>query len=179
MIRYVLFERDDWGAKVPIERTPFDPGPERRVVIHHSGDDHLELGDDLEAEAIRVRAIERFHTDPRPAGRAWSGIAYGFLIAPSGHVFVGRGWERAGAHAGSRAINFDSISICFLQDGRVTPLTPAAIASCRNLISDGIHQGHLTDDCEINGHRDFKATECPGDLIYSNLEMLDPRVGRG
>lgn len=158
--------RAKWGARRG--RGSLDPGPEANVVIHNSYRPALSPSATVAEEIAAVLQIERFHTDPVPRGRGWAGIGYNWLVAPSGRVYEGRGWKYRGAHAG--LINGDSIGICLLIDGTTTEPTPAMMQSTRHLISIGVELGELRSDYKISGHRDHKATECPGDLVYARLE---------
>lgn len=162
----VRFPRHAWGSRYG--GGPLDPGPEPVVVIHHTASPALLAGASLEAEVTAVRSIERFHVEER----GWSAIGYNFVVTPNGHVFEGRGWERAGAHAGTRADNFRSIGVCYLADGNVTRLTDAALEAIHQLLDEGVRDGHLDRNYRLTGHRDHKATDCPGALVYAQLDAI-------
>lgn len=44
--------------------------------------------------------------------RGWDDIAYNFLIGSDGAVYVGRGWDKQGAH--SKGYNQKSVCIAFI-----------------------------------------------------------------
>ena len=73
-----LITRQEWGAR--FGKGDLDPGPEQRVVIHHSYKPALKPNASLEMERDAVRGIERHHA----IENGWDGIGYNFLFAPSG-----------------------------------------------------------------------------------------------
>src|SRR5690606_21800431 len=105
-LRTAPVPRERWGAEHG--RGDLDPGPEKRVVIHHSFRPALDPNATPEEERAAVRAIERFHVE----NNGWAGIGYNWLVAPSGRIYEGRGWKFRGAHAGP--VNGESIGICLL-----------------------------------------------------------------
>jgi len=167
-MRPLVINRSRWGAKYGLGSP--DHGPEEMVVVHHTVAPAVAPGASLAQEARAVRQIEAFHVEER----GWAGIGYNFLFTPNGTIYIGRGWLRAGAHAGSRADNFRSIGMCYVADGREMPLTPAAVEAVRWLIGHGVAEGHLAPSMSVVGHRDLKATECPGDLVYQQIDQLWP-----
>lgn len=163
----IIVTRKDWGAAGG--RGRIIPIPVPWVVVHHTTNPAFACGAALSDECAIVRGIERHHV----IEEEWAGIGYQWLIAvPSGHVFEGRGWGSEGAHCPGH--NRDSVAIAFIADGRSDDLSPAAIESARSLIALGIAEGHIARDFELIGHRDARATECPGDRIYSRLQELRP-----
>lgn len=157
----VVIPRSVWGAMYGTGDK--DPGPEGRVVIHHSYKPALDRTASYDEEAAAVRGIEGYHV----AENGWAGIGYNWLVAPSGRVFEGRGWKYRGAHAGP--VNGDSIGICLLINGTVQQPTREAIAAVRHMISEGVRLEEIREDYTISGHRDHMARTCPGDLVYARL----------
>lgn len=164
----ILFDRAAWGARYGLG--PLDPGPEELVVVHHAVSPRLLPGAALEEERRAMRTIERDHVERR----GWAGFGYNFAFTPNGHVYEGRGWQRAGAHAGTSPDNFRSIGLVYLADGRIDDLTPAAVEAVRELLLQGVALGELAPLYELKGHRELKATECPGDLVFARLAELRP-----
>lgn len=156
-----IVSRAAWGAKFGLG--DLDPGPEARVVIHHSYRPALFETDSVAADTA-VRSIERYHA----ITNGWAGIGYNFLVAPNGRVYEGRGWEHRGAHAGP--VNGTSIGICLLIDGSVTEPNEASIWAVRELIRVGLAEGHLSADYVLSGHRDHMPRTCPGELVYARLQ---------
>lgn len=163
----ILIERPGWGAaggRGPIIAGRSVPW----VVVHHTGDSRIVAGSALSHEKAIIRRIESDHV----LGRGWQGIGYNFLVTPNGHVFEGRGWGHMGAHAPGK--NDESVGVCFTMNGDEGPLTPAAIEAFRELVAHGVEHHHLADGYEVVGHRDVRATECPGAKVYAQLEELRP-----
>lgn len=140
-----------------------DPGPEGRVVIHHSYRPALATNATPAQEISAWRGIERYHVTTN----GWDGIGYNFGVAPSGRIYEGRGWKYRGAHAGP--VNGDSIGICLLIDGTVDEPTPAMIEAVQELIAHGIDLGEIRENYTLSGHRDHMARTCPGDKVYARL----------
>lgn len=159
-----VIQRAEWGAKFGLGSE--DPGPEKRVVIHHSYRPALLASATMSQEAAAVRGIEKHHT----LTNGWVGIGYNFLVAPSGRVFEGRGWKYRGAHAGP--VNGESIGICLLIDGTITEPGDQVVKAVRDLISIGLALGEITDDYKISGHRDHMNRTCPGDKVYARLQTF-------
>lgn len=156
-----IIERAAWGARH--RRGAPDPEPEPRVVIHHSYRPVLTPETTPEQERAAVRAVERYHVE----NNGWAGIGYNFLVAPSGRVYEGRGWRYRGAHAGP--VNGESIGVCLLIDGSVTPANEATIRAVRELIRAGLEAGEIASDYTVSGHRDHMPRTCPGDKVYAQL----------
>lgn len=157
-----IITRREWGARHGTGDP--DPGPEHRVVIHHSYRPALSPEASPLEEAMAVRSIERYHVEQN----GWAGIGYNFLVAPSGRIYEGRGWKFRGAHAGP--INGESIGICLLIDGQTTQPRPALIHSVRELIRLGLELREIAPGYQVSGHRDHMAGRtCPGDRVYARL----------
>lgn len=162
-----IIARSAWGAKHG--RGALDPGPEPRVVIHHSYRPALRPDATPAEERAAWASIERHHV----VNNGWAGIGYSFGVAPSGRVYEGRGWEYRGAHAGP--VNGESIGICLLIDGNVTEPTAAMVGAVRRLIRLGLDLGEIAQGYTVSGHRDHMAGRtCPGEKVYRVLESFRP-----
>lgn len=164
----ITISRNQWGAQHG-RGTPLG-GPRDGVVIHHTVTPDLMCGTALSEEIEAVQRVERFHA----VDNGWAGIGYNFLITQNGHVFVGRGWDHIGAHAGSRADNRRSYGICFVINGEERTPSRASKEACRELIREGVRLGKIAAGYLVKGHRDLKATACPGDALYQCLPELRP-----
>lgn len=122
-----------------------------RIIIHYS---YTPPSMDIGAEEIR-----KWHTD-----RGWSDIGYHFVIRRSGDVEKGRDILLAGAHTKSH--NEDSIGIVLVggknqtKDENEINFTSAQWRALDRLIRDLKLEYETISD--ISGHRDNKATLCPG-----------------
>jgi len=114
----------------------------------------------------KVRSIQAFHRDTRD----WADIAYNALVCPHGYVFEGRGlWTQSAAN-GTSETNDDWYAICYI-GGEGDPFTDAAKQGMFEAVRWFRTEGGAPD--RVNGHRDHKDTECPGDVIYRWLRATD------
>jgi len=135
-----------WAASSPSDRW-------RLVVIHHSATD-----------SGSAAAFDRYHRDEK----GWDGLGYHFVIgngrgSADGLVEVGRRWrlQEDGAHAGVAEANRVGIGVCLVGNFGKTLPTAAQMASLRCLCR-WLHAECRMPYSSIVGHRDIKATDCPG-----------------
>lgn len=158
--------RRQWGARYQLGTAL--GGTRRHVLIHHSASPHLEAIAPVDTEIAAVRGIERYHA----VNNGWAGIGYNWLVAPSGRVYEGRGWNRVGAHC--PGMNTRSYGVCILMNAERFPPTVQAIGGVRELIRAGISGGYVHIAYRVAGHRDHdKGTECPGDRLYAVLDRFE------
>lgn len=160
-------DRAAWGANEPSGRLFRMRSPEG-VIVHHSA------GADRSADAVlRIQAAHQ--------ARGWVDIGYNFLITKPGHVYEGRpevaGDPVRGAHSPGK--NSTRIGICVLGDFRDSHHRPSAqqIAALVDLCQwCAIRYG--ISPLLISGHRDHRATECPGDRLYRLIEVVRALAAR-
>ncbi|MCR1785292.1 hypothetical protein KVF89_22320 [Nocardioides carbamazepini] len=114
----------------------------------------------------KVRSIQAFHRDTR----GWADIAYNAIVCPHGVIYEGRGPGVKSAANGNTAANDDWYAVCYLggeRDGVSDAGKGGMIAAVGWLRRAG-GAGQL-----VNGHRDHKATSCPGEDIYDWLTSHD------
>ena len=160
-----IITRNEWGAKHGRGNDVSAKLPWGEVVIHtEAGAQRSPASETVEKGWIRN--IEGFHAGP---SRGWDGIAYSFLIAPSGRIFEGRGWGRSGAHTEGR--NSTAAGVCFLGHGDKWPATDAQWAAARWLIAEGVTTGKLKPMPAIGTHAKYstKGKTCPGTLIAPHV----------
>jgi hypothetical protein len=160
-----LISRESWGARYgrgPTNITPQNGG----VAVHYVGSGRLTNVSHSKC-AGRVRSIENDHVN----GNGWAGIAYNFLACHHGYVFEGRGLGHRSAAQGTNSGNQNYYAVCALIGASDTASDTLKIA-----IRDAI------DYCKrhgagsrIRGHRDFRATSCPGDPLYAWVRKGAPR----
>lgn len=158
--------KEAWGSTLGRQATPrtHPIGQTFGVTLHwegpHMGSFPHSACDD------KVRSIERFHEQTR----GWADLAYNAVVCPHGYVFEGRGVNTQSAANGNSDDNDDWYAVCYL-GGERDPFTDAAkaafIEAVQWLRSDG------NAGSRVNGHRDHKSTECPGDVIYRWLKTAD------
>lgn len=162
----ILVTREEWGARHGVGAVRAHTA-RARVVVHHSGEEYDYDPGDAEAWAALVRRIERYHVEKRDR----IGISYSHLIDPYGRVYVGRG-HNVGAH--TPGLNATSYGVCFLGDFTKEVPTAEALAAFRVLVAHLVEEGHLTGGAVVSGHRDHRATDCPGWALHGILHTLQP-----
>ncbi|KAL4232098.1 N-acetylmuramoyl-L-alanine amidase [Mactra antiquata] len=158
-----LVTRAEWEAK-PSKEINYMGTPVSRVFIHHTAMEQCFNQDDCSTE---MRTIQDFHQ----ITRGWDDIGYNFLIGEDGRVYEGRGWDRIGAHT----YGWNDVAIAFSIMGDFSSKLPDAVAlqAVQNMISYGITLGKITPDYKLYGHRDVRATTCPGDTLYNHIQTWD------
>lgn len=163
----MFIPRAGWGARPPrsVSRNVDSKG----FAIHYSGADADEQSNHANC-AGRVKNIQNFHMD----GRKWTDIAYSFLICKHGVVFEGRGYGIRTAANGTNAGNQSDLAICFLGDDTKDrdDITDAGRQGLREFIVRSRELGKVGNG--LRGHRDWKATACPGDELYGWLKAGMP-----
>lgn len=159
-----VHSRAEWKALPPVN--PYSPDPlPWRITLHHTDGRYTASLDESLEEA---RFIQDFHQN----GRKWSDIAYHYLVDPLGNIIEGRPLQMLGAHTLNN--NEGNVGIVLLgtyhppKNERTTPAQLAAVAALGRFLVKrfGI------DPEALKGHRDYKATDCPGDLAYPKLPEL-------
>ena len=126
-----------------------------------------------------VRATQAFHM----RGRNWCDIGYNFLIDKYGQIFEGRkgGIDKTvrGAHSGNSAVNEETMGFSLM--GTYTSVEPSSAmkSATVDLVSwrfsrygiraKGTYSLGGKTLNRIAGHRNVKATECPGAKAYAWL----------
>jgi hypothetical protein len=132
--------------------------PALEVWLHHSatavsGDPFLDM------KAIERTGISRF-----------SQFSYSYCVHPDGSILEGCGTRR-GAHTANR--NSTSFGICWIGDYTNRLPKVQQIDGTRWLIAELVRLGHLKPGTyPTGGHRDVKATACPGNKLYAILADL-------
>lgn len=112
------------------------------IILHHA-----------DADKCSVEDIHSWHLQ-----RTWSGIGYHFLVRKDGSVYRGRPEDAVGAHTTGNNIN--SIGICFEGKYNTQTMPESQIKAGQELISYLKNKYGIT---QIKKHKDFMATDCPGD----------------
>ncbi len=144
----------------------------RFLVLHHSA-----------TASGSVESIHETHSQRRDAsGQRWRGIGYHFVIGngsgmPDGDIEPTFRWREQmhGAHAGSDEYNSQGIGICLIGNFEHEAPTAAQMSSLRQLVTLLVEEYGIAPEAII-GHRDVKATACPGDL-FPLEELRGLRIG--
>ncbi|MBI4835699.1 MAG: SpoIID/LytB domain-containing protein [Candidatus Abawacabacteria bacterium] len=154
----------------------------RKLVVHHTDMDIKDYdqngvidNDDYKAA---VRAIYYFHT----ISRDWGDIGYNYLIDPAGHIYEGRAGGDMAIAAHTLCKNNGALGIALLGRFQDSYPSEAALVSLQSLLKakskeygidpqgQSMFYGSLLPN--IIGHRDARATSCPGERLYGLLPSL-------
>ena len=184
-----IISRAGWGADESLKRAPPRYAPSVQMVfIHHTDTPNGYAESDVPAI---IRSIYVYHV----RSNGWNDIGYNFLVDAYGRVFEGRagGIDQPVIGAHTLGFNAGSVGIAYIGNGSLAPLTAAAKAAITSLIAwrlDVAHVdplGHATlvsggNDRYpagksatfrvVSGHRDALSTDCPGSLIYADLDSI-------
>lgn len=154
----------------------------RKLIVHHTDmeiKDYDQSGvvDSLDYQA-GVRAIYYFHT----ISRDWGDIGYNYLIDPDGTIYEGRAGGDLAIAAHSLCKNNGALGIALLGEFSNNLPTAAALKSLQSLLQakageynidlhgNSMFYGSLLPN--VLGHKDVRATSCPGDKLYVLLPEL-------
>jgi len=168
---YTMVPRGDWGAR-------HSPGgrsmrrPVSNVYIHHtvvapSGPEGYDS--DLDTSDDPCGDMRKLETILNARGLA---PGYSYAIHPSGVVLEGAG-KRRGAHTGGH--NSDGYGIAFMGNYDNHQPTLAQLVAAARTVNLLRMDGSLVRDLpavNIVGHRDTKATACPGANLYPLLKWI-------
>lgn len=148
-----IIPRHEWGGRAPLG--PPMTLPVGEANLHHSVS-QLTSDPLADMRAIERIGIERF-------GRFSYSFAY---HRPSRALLVGAG-DTIGAHTAGR--NSRSLGLVLIGNFDITPLDDTAVADLGAALRWLVHTGRLRPDFTLKGHRDWKATACPGRHAYARL----------
>jgi len=157
-----------------------------KFAVHHTDTEIRDVTGDgfVNSEDYRaiVRSIYQYHTKTR----GWGDIGYNYLIDPLGNIYEGRsgGDKSIGAHA--LCFNPESIGIAMIGNYENEPVSEAAFEAVSQLIgqksklynidplASGEFRGLYLDN--VYAHKDVRATSCPGEALYSQLDHIRLRA---
>jgi hypothetical protein len=161
----VLFEQDDWGPRQKLMGNQISRAVDE-VIVHHSYLPNIPCGNTVEREIASMKSMDRFHS----VDNNWGGFSYNLAGYQSGHVYIGRGLFRTGAHTAGK--NSTTLGYVFVTDGSTNSLTDAAIAGFKAAMAMAIRGGALSARYTISPHDKYKNKVCPGARIKAQLSQL-------
>ncbi|GAA4917742.1 peptidoglycan recognition protein family protein [Streptomonospora salina] len=169
-----IYNRGDWNARKPEDWAAVRSTPPDRIVVHHTATGNS--SNRSRDHAFRLsRSIQNYHMD----SNGWDDTGQQLTISRGGHVMEGRNrsLQAIGDEnhvVGAHTANHNSHTIGIENEGSYMSQTPprelmtALIETCAWLCL-----GYGLDPATaIVGHRDFNATNCPGDKLYGMLPGL-------
>lgn len=160
-----IIDRKDWGA------TKADGFYNRKVGrldkwLHHTVTKQLSVDASQKAEEVEMRDLEA-----TGQARFGGGISYTFVVFPSGRIYEGHSIGRVGAH--TKGQNSISAGIALAGNYETHEMSQAQISSVAWLLNEGVRRGWWTQNILDGGHRDTKATACPGKNAYSKIATIN------
>ena len=158
-----VVERNAWGAKPP--KQPYSAHVPARFTQHHTAGRRPAT---LQESLNEVRFIQDFHQN----GRGWNDVGYHFLVDAEGRVFRGRPVDVVGAHV--KDDNSGNVGVSFMGTHHPPfnhPVTAEELeASVR--IGRWLEAEYGVKPETYKGHRDRGQSDCPGDILYAQLEKV-------
>jgi hypothetical protein len=176
--RPAIIPRRGWGANESLMTWEPEYVKPVKIIIHHTA-----TPNDLKQDpAATVRAVYYYHA----VTRGWGDIGYNYLIDPLGNIYEGRkgGESVVGGH--DFGFNEGSVGISLIGDFQAATPTDAMMASLARLVAWVCDRYQIdpmarsvfrdVDLPNISGHRETKATTCPGDQVQNRLPTLREQV---
>lgn len=116
-----------------------------------------------------MRSIQNFHMN----SRGWSDIAYHYCIDSDGLVYEGRTWGVVGGATFGE--NDTSHAVCLLGNFNNERPTKKAIDALVEVIQWGHDLGYVPNEI-TGGHRDYRATSCPGGYLYRLIPTINEQA---
>lgn len=180
--------RRGWGAD---ERLRFHNGKAcakpkytstvQAAFVHHTADRNDYTRGQVSG---MVRSMYAYHVK----SRGWCDLGYNFLVDRFGRAFEGRAggmqWPVLGAHTG--AFNANSFGVSLIGNFDKVAPPQAMLETTARIVAwklDANYRSPLgtvvlgrTKLHTVSGHRDTKATACPGKNLYAKLPWLKQRI---
>lgn len=167
-----LVPRDEWGAKKPRGITKLTRV--KGMAVHYSSALRERKEDHSLCDEV-VRSIQLSHMSPSVSDptKPWADIAYNFLVCWHGWTFEGRGWGVRSAANGTNYGNDNYFAVCFLggDEANRDDVTDAGRRAIWEVIQEC---GRRYTNNAVVGHRDLKATTCPGEELYTWIKAGCP-----
>lgn len=164
----LIIPRASWNPQYDNGETPV--GKAEKVSLHHSVTTQLSPASTTAMEAAQMRALEKIgHTRFARPGFMNTGISYNVVIFPSGRAWEGVSFNRRGTH--TDGMNSTVRSICFAGNYEINAPTEEQLFTARAIVAAG-RGDTWTKDAEVIGHRDIKATDCPGKNVYRHRAFI-------
>lgn len=165
-----VIRRAEWGARHADSYLGYTaPLPKRWGYLHHDTGPSPAATATFNEDAAAIRAIEQVGQD-----RFGYGISYSFLITRSGRVFEGHRRNGVGTH--THGYNSSTLAVCFVGNYEEIEPTQEQLNAAAWLLRHGKAKGWTTDGQLDGGHRDLKATACPGINAYRLIPEINRRA---
>lgn len=163
-----IYSRKEWGARYRdgvADRSKYVGRLDKWA--HHTVTAQLSASASVAQEMAQMRSIEAIGQS-----RFSAGMSYTFLVFPSGRVYQGVSTNRLSYHTG-QGRNASSVAICYPGNYENAEPTQAQLDSTADLLRYGVERKWWTQKKIDGGHRDLKATACPGRNYYSKISVIN------
>ena len=157
----------------------------KSIVVHHTYSEY-------ESSEQGIKDIHKYHS----LSRQWGDIGYNYIIWYDGEIYEWRKWGKYAVAAHSQWNNYSTVGISIMGDYNEKPINESQYAALEWLIqylsweygidlSDPYYyhtwcSGSKCDEFPLEtfrdhtlvGHRDTGHTNCPGDMLYAQIEQI-------
>lgn len=173
-----IYTCNEWGARPPNGTITVENHKPTYIVVHHTAGGNST--DYSLAHAFSIsRSIQNFHMD----GRGWIDTGQQLTNSRGGFVTEGRHRSVEILDGGTRHVqganvgNHNSEVIGIENEGLYSTVdVPQKLWNSLVQLVAYIAQSYGISPDMIRGHRDFNATECPGQVLYQRLPELKAAV---
>lgn len=175
-----VYARSTWAADAPQCGASYCTTT--HMGVHHTASSADYAASTWSQAAANVKAIQAYHMYTN----GWCDIGYNYLVTKQGWIFEGRagGDDVNGAHDGYNCGALGVAALGYFHrpvNNAPTTALGDALAELgawkfdqQNIAPFGSawYAGYGGTMTNVYGHRDVKATACPGDLLYGGLDAL-------
>jgi len=159
---YRVVPRAAWGAE-PLKDNHDPMARISKITLHHTAE---VAGMGTRTDAELVKGIQAFHRNTR----GWADIGYHWIIGLDGNVYEGRALDVQGAHAGG-GNNVENLGISVIGDFTSSLPNARQLRTTQLFLTSQLARYHVPRT-GLYGHRDWKPTACPGDMLYAWLQRF-------
>ncbi|MGW5343938.1 peptidoglycan recognition protein family protein [Streptomyces sp. NPDC004050] len=163
-----------WGARASSSPVKVVPAPAQKIIVHHTATPNVTDYSQGQGFAL-ARSMQNWAMD----SQHWIDTGQHFTVSRGGHVMEGRHGSLSALRSGTQTVEAahcagqNTIAIGIENEGTYTTVEPRSeqYAKLVELCAYVCRQYGLRA-YQIYGHRDFNATQCPGDRLYALLPQL-------
>jgi len=144
-------------------------GKPTRITLHHTAGYSSSSGNNTKTRAATakcIRNIQKYHIQTN----GWCDIGYHYFIDKKGGIWECRLIKYQGAHSGGTG-NSKNIGIVLLGNFNNENPTFFQLKSLKKFLNY-LQKKYKISKSKLHGHRDFKATACPGKNLYKRIPGL-------
>ncbi|XP_011315366.1 peptidoglycan recognition protein 1-like [Fopius arisanus] len=121
---------------------------------------------DVHECSLRMTGLRRYHTEINN----WPSIGYNFLVGSDGNIYEGCGWDTEVFHASDSPTQY--LLIGLIGDRNHVIINGNQLRAVQKLLEWGVHEGKLSRDYRVDGHRQKTEMMNPHDGMYKNVDMI-------